>query len=92
MSEYAWRKLGADHGKIDSGKYTYSPGKGKRPEIIQWWTMDAASELELRLTDFANHVPNFHPSMIETVSSHSFHYRLRLFKIGVIVEHIVLTT
>jgi len=31
--------------------------------------MDAVSELELRLTDFANYVPNFHPSMIETVSS-----------------------
>ena len=68
MSEHVWRKLGTDHGKIDSEKYTYSPGKGKRPEIIQWWTMDAASELELRLTDFANHVPNFHPSMIEIVS------------------------
>ena len=31
--------------------------------------MDAASELELRMTDFANHVTNFHPSMIESVAS-----------------------
>ena len=31
--------------------------------------MYAANELELRLTDFANHVPNLHPSIIETVSS-----------------------
>jgi len=35
MSECVWRKLGTDHGKIKSGKYFYSPGKGKREEIIQ---------------------------------------------------------
>ena len=54
MSEHAWRKLGTDHGKIEADKYSYQSGEGKRTEKIQWWTMDPASEMEMRLADFAN--------------------------------------
>ena len=31
--------------------------------------MDAADELCLRLTDFANSIDDFHPSQIETISA-----------------------
>ena len=42
---------------------------GKRIENVQWWTMDAVSELELRLTDFANETEGFSPEMIDYIQS-----------------------
>ena len=53
VSEKAWRQLGEDHGEITYGTWPYyKHGKdsGKRPETVKWWTMDAADELERRLT------------------------------------------
>lgn len=44
-SEYAWRKLGTDHGQIESGKVQYRVSAGKRPESIQWWTMDPINRI-----------------------------------------------
>ena len=69
MSESAWRKLGEDHGTITGNKYIYKSEEGKRDEIIQWWSMDPAAELELRLTDFANRDDDFDPTQIEYVHS-----------------------
>ncbi|KAL7539781.1 hypothetical protein ACHAXR_011204 [Thalassiosira sp. AJA248-18] len=71
VSEGVWRRLGEDHGEIDSGKYKYYKGgdKSKRPEICPWWTMDPVHELELRLQDFANEHNSFHPSQIGDISS-----------------------
>ena len=65
VTEDAWRRLGKDHGEITSDTFTYQKEGGKRPEKVQWWAMDAAAELELRLTDFANESTVFHPSQID---------------------------
>ena len=68
-SEYAWRKLGTDHGQIESGKIEYRTEAGKRLESIPWWTMDPVRELEICLTDFANQCTNFNPTNIKTIAS-----------------------
>lgn len=73
-SEESWRILGNDHGKIDAGTYDYHPPKKgttakQRVEKVQWWTMDAVDELELRLTDIANSTDDFHPSKLSNICS-----------------------
>ena len=69
VSEEAWHRLGADHGEIKHGKWSYDKKDGKRPEAVQWWTMDPAAELELRLDDFSNESPDFHPDKIDFIQS-----------------------
>ena len=69
VSEAAWRRLGLGHGEIKNGTWSYDKKDGKRPEKVQWWTMDAAEEVELRLTDYANTDKDFHPEDIDFVQS-----------------------
>ena len=69
VSEEDWRRLGRDHGEIKNGTWLYDKKDGKRKEKVQWWTMDAAEELEIRCTDFANSTDDFCPSMIEYIQS-----------------------
>ena len=70
VSEDAWRRLGEDHGAIETGTYDwYKNGQGKRPEKVNWWTMDPADELCRRLADFANSTINFDPDCIEAIFS-----------------------
>ena len=54
--EKTWRDLGADHGEISSVQYKFykDNDRTKHPENMQWWTMNPVSDLELKLTDFAN--------------------------------------
>ncbi|KAL7533094.1 hypothetical protein ACHAWF_006364 [Thalassiosira exigua] len=70
-SIYSWQKLGEGHGPINSGTYRYykDGDTSKRPEMVQWWTMDPVKELELRLTNFANEIPGFDPANIEYIHS-----------------------
>ena len=42
----------------------YDKKDGKRPEAVHWRTMDPATELELRLDDFANECLDFHPDKL----------------------------
>ena len=69
VSEAAWRRLGIGHGFIKNGTWSYDKKDGKRPEKVSWWTMDAAEELELRCTDFANIGDDFCPQDIEYIHS-----------------------
>jgi len=69
VSEAAWRRLGLGHGEIKNGTWSYDKKDGKRPEKVQWWTMDAAEEVELRLTDYANTNKDFRPEDIDFVQS-----------------------
>ena len=61
VSEQAWHKLGANLGKITGDKYTHYIDNNKWHMILQWWAIDPAAELELRLTDFANTTEWFPP-------------------------------
>ena len=69
VSEEAWRRLGTDHGEIEHGTWTYDKKDGKRAEKVPWWTMDPSSELELRLSDYANTAEDFHPDQIDFIHS-----------------------
>ena len=69
VTEDCWRRLGTDHGDVTANTYVYRKTAGKRAERIPWWTMCPASELELRLTDFANAQADFHPNMIAYIQS-----------------------
>ena len=68
--EASWRRLGLEHCEIKSGTWwSYDKKDGKRLEKVQWWTMDAAEELTLRCTDFANTTDEFCPGDIEYIQS-----------------------
>lgn len=70
VSEEMWRHLGKDHGEIRTGKCEWFKDEPKkRPQIVQWWTMNAADELLLRLIDFANLTADFDRANIKSIYS-----------------------
>ena len=68
-SEAAWQRLGLGHGEIKNGTWSYDKKDEKRPEKVQWWTMDASEVVKLWLTKYANNDKDFRPKDIDSIQS-----------------------